>query len=173
MGGAINTIGGVVSSLVNPVGAIVSGIEGKNPLTNPGAALTYGIGGSPAPKGGAFGNLTFNSPSVPGSLTTPTSTPAPSIPVTSSASGAATPVKQMSPGEKGAISAGAIGQLPGLIKSDTGSGMTGISPSFLANQASWASGFTDQGNYIQQLVNEYLKNNPNSNVNMSGMGGLS
>ena len=129
-------------------------------FTNPGNFLA-GRGWGPNP--GQANQGSNPTPLNPFPLTTP-ATPAPTQPVSPQASGSATPSFALSPTQKSAISTGAIGQLPGLIQADTGSGMTGISPSFLANQASWASGFQDQGSYIQQLVNQYLQQNPNANV---------
>lgn len=108
-------------------------------------------------------NVSSPTPSGLSGLSTPTATAAPSqAPNPLSSGGAAASPSVMSPGTKGAITAGAIGQLPGLIKSDIGSGMTGVSPSFLGNQDAWASGFTSQAPYIQQIVNHYLSQNPNA-----------
>lgn len=138
-------MGGTVSHIfANPINFVTHGQWGPTP----------GGGWTPAPH--------FTAPHVPTSQTVPTAAPAPTTPVAPTATGAATPVNQLSAGQRGAISSGAIGQLPGLIKSDVGSGMGGLTPEFLANQAAWASGFTNQTPYIQTLVQQYLQQNPNA-----------
>ncbi len=158
--GAAKTVGGIFTG--NP-GEIGQGLAGLSPLSwVPGNVQNYAQTGQWGPRPGQPGPQTFQPPSFSGTQTVPTAAPAPTTPVSPTSTGAATPVNQLSAGQRAAISSGAIGQLPGLIKSDVGSGMGGLTPEFLANQAAWASGFTNQTPYIQTLVQQYLQQNPNA-----------
>ena len=114
--------------------------------------------GTPTPSG--FGASPSSVPSLTGSPPTTAASSGPAI--APGSTGSATQPSAMSPSMKSAISGSITSQLPGLVSADEATGMNGVSPAFLSSQAGEASGFTNQQTLIQQAVQNWLAQNPQS-----------
>lgn len=171
----LNGVAGVLSSSLNPIGAITAAASGHDPIMDPAAswqgtgALLTAPGGNPNAMNFLGGSSWAPAPGVSSAsfASDPTSVFPPSLTApapAAQASGGGTPStgtagspSAMSPNVKSAITGSIAGQLPGLVAADEAGGLTGLSPQFLAGQAGEASGFTNQQTLIAQAVANWLK----------------
>ena len=142
-------MGGMVSSLVGMFTNPINFVTGGNWGPTPGRPTPSGLGASPS-----------SVPSLTGSPPTTAASSGPAI--APGSTGSATQPSAMSPSMKSAISGSITSQLPGLVSADEATGMNGVSPAFLSSQAGEASGFTNQQTLIQQAVQNWLAQNPQS-----------
>ncbi len=160
-------MGGTVTSVLNSMGNVGNflghGQWGPTPPGGfPNGASFFGLNhqGSPSGASGPFGPDPSGVPSLTGP--TPVSAASAGTPVAPGTTGSATQPSAMSPSMKAAISGSITSQLPGLVAADEATGMNGVSPAFLSSQAGEASGFTNQQTLIQQAVQNWLAQNPQS-----------
>jgi hypothetical protein len=166
--GAEHATQGLFTGNPNEIGQGLAGMSGMGYI--PGNSQNYANTGHWGPTGGnssgGGGLSTPNINAVPSGTSSAsassgaTNTPGKVGPISS---GAATPVGGMSAGQKGAMSSAALGQLAGLTKADSGSGMNGLSAATLANQDAWASGYTNQTPEIQKIIEGYAANGAGGN----------